>query len=46
VRLTIRKDNKVVGVWVAKTKRGFNQKQKAEILKVRLAVGLIAKEAQ
>ncbi len=36
MRLTMKnRDGKVVGVWVAKTKRGFNAKQKQEILKAR-----------
>jgi len=29
---------KVLGCWVAKTKRGFNAKQRKEILKVRLSI--------
>ena len=34
MRKTIRaRDGKVLGVWVAKTARGFNKKQKAEIAK-------------
>ncbi len=35
MRRTIKaRDGKVLGVWVAKTARGFNKKQKAEIAKV------------
>lgn len=36
MRLTIRNnEGKVLGVWVARTGRGFNQKQKKEIAAVR-----------
>jgi len=38
VRLTIREAGQVKGVWVAKTKRGFNKKQRQEILAVQLAL--------
>ena len=38
MRLTIRENGKVKGVWVAKTKRGFNKKQRREILAVQLAL--------
>jgi hypothetical protein len=38
MRLTIREDGKVKGVWVAKTRRGFNKQQRREILAVQLAL--------
>ena len=38
MRLTIKQDGKVQGVWVAKTKRGFNRKQRKEILAAQLAL--------
>lgn len=39
MRLTIKDRNgKVVGVWVAKTKRGFNRKQRKQILETRQRV--------
>ena len=37
MQLIIRQDGKVLGMWVAKTRKGFNKKQKAEIRAVRLA---------
>jgi hypothetical protein len=37
MRLTIKKDGKVLGVWVAKTAKGFNKKQLAEQAAVRKA---------
>jgi len=44
MRLTIRANGQV-RAWVARTKRGFNAKQKKEILEFRKAVGLIARES-
>lgn len=35
MRLTIKKDGMVLGVWVARTSRGFSKKQKAEIAAAR-----------
>ena len=43
MRLTIKEDGKVKGVWVAKTKRGFNKKQRKQILAVQLALNTATK---
>lgn len=36
MRLEIKKDGKIVKAWVAKTSRGFNKRQRAEIAVLRL----------
>lgn len=46
MRLTIRQNGKVEGVWVARTKRGFNKRQRAEILATRKRLGLLEKESR
>ena len=46
MRLTIKEDGKVKGVWVAKTKRGFNKKQRKQILAAQLALKPATKLSQ
>ena len=44
MRLTIKsRDGKVLGVWVARTSRGFNKKQKTEIAAVRAQTRIITR---
>lgn len=46
MRLTIREDGKVKGVWVAKTRRGFNKQQRREIVAVQLSLKPATKLSQ
>lgn len=45
MRLTINSNGQKKS-WVAKTIKGFNRKQKKEILKFRKSIGLVSKESR